>query len=662
MANGKIGDAFIEIRAKMDTLKSDLNKTESMVVSRMKAIGAKLRTVGIGMTAAITAPLVAFGKSALSAAGDVEEMENKLSVVFGKSSKAIRSWSDNLAKNVGRSRFEIREFAADTGDMLTGMGFTEDQAASLSTQMTELAIDVASFKNAQDPQAIMAFQRALTGEREMLKSLGIVIREQDVVNKLKEMGIANSKTATQTQRAAATIELLKERTKSAVGDAARTLGSYTNQQKAMNAALLDLKVLIGTQLIPKFKPVVIFFKELLKTFTDLSPKSQQLAIALAGIAAALGPLALILGAIVTPFGMLALAIAGTVAAIMIFRKEFLIGVNKVAANWLRLWKQINEFAIKGIDMLTFIPRTLLGLFEKPFRLILDTAASFINKFMALISKVPGLEDYVTFIDRRRFQEEAEGSKSVIDEWWKGVKETLQNDEGIDSAIDKIESRLEKLRSEKYEVGLDFNIEKASATLKEQPPLEVPAIPKFNMEEAKQTTKDAGKETGTTFKDAFKSGLHISKLEDLEDIGGLFANAIERGLVNNINKSLDSLVDMIFGAFSGGSGGGGGGLGSIFGGFFADGGRPPMGKVSVVGERGPELFIPDSAGTIVPNHALGGDGGQVVVNQTIQISTGVQQTVRAEILDMMPMIKQQSVAAVTDAVRRGGTTNKFIRGS
>ena len=45
--------------------------------------------------------------------------------------------------------------------------------------------------------------------------------------------------------------------------------------------------------------------------------------------------------------------------------------------------------------------------------------------------------------------------------------------------------------------------------------------------------------------------------------------------------------------------------------FADGGRPPKGRVSLVGERGPELFVPDSAGTIVPNHAMG--GANIVVN-------------------------------------------------
>ena len=52
------------------------------------------------------------------------------------------------------------------------------------------------------------------------------------------------------------------------------------------------------------------------------------------------------------------------------------------------------------------------------------------------------------------------------------------------------------------------------------------------------------------------------------------------------------------------------LGNLMGGTFADGGRPPVGKMSLVGERGPELFVPGSSGTIIPNHALGG-GGTVI---------------------------------------------------
>ena len=45
--------------------------------------------------------------------------------------------------------------------------------------------------------------------------------------------------------------------------------------------------------------------------------------------------------------------------------------------------------------------------------------------------------------------------------------------------------------------------------------------------------------------------------------------------------------------------------------FANGGNPPVGRPSIVGERGPELFVPRTAGTIIPNHAIG--GSNIVVN-------------------------------------------------
>ena len=68
----------------------------------------------------------------------------------------------------------------------------------------------------------------------------------------------------------------------------------------------------------------------------------------------------------------------------------------------------------------------------------------------------------------------------------------------------------------------------------------------------------------------------------------------------------------------------GGLPSLSGQFgvgptgFANGGQPQPNRLSLVGERGPELFVPKTAGTIIPNHALGSIGGtQVVNNYNIQ---------------------------------------------
>jgi len=138
------------------------------------------------------------------------------------------------------------------------------------------------------------------------------------------------------------------------------------------------------------------------------------------------------------------------------------------------------------------------------------------------------------------------------------------------------------------------------------------------------------------KDAFKN-MARSIISDL----------IRINIQQNITKPLA--------AGMAGLGGGGiaGGIGSFIGGLFgfANGGRPSMGKPAIVGEKGAELFVPDSAGRIIPNDKL---GGGVTVHQTINLSAGVSQTVRAEVMGMLPQIQEASKAAVLEARRRGGS--------
>lgn len=68
--------------------------------------------------------------------------------------------------------------------------------------------------------------------------------------------------------------------------------------------------------------------------------------------------------------------------------------------------------------------------------------------------------------------------------------------------------------------------------------------------------------------------------------------------------------------------------------FADGGRPPVGKMSIVGERGPELFVPDAAGTVVPNHMLGGSGGGTTVNVHVAGSVITQRDLGRVVADAL----------------------------
>lgn len=102
-------------------------------------------------------------------------------------------------------------------------------------------------------------------------------------------------------------------------------------------------------------------------------------------------------------------------------------------------------------------------------------------------------------------------------------------------------------------------------------------------------------------------------------------------------------------------------GASFGGYAAMGGTVTAGKSYMVGEKGAEMFIPSATGTIIPNNKLGGGSG-VTVNQVINVTTGVQQTVRAEIANLMPQISNAAKSAVAEARMRGGSYSKALVGA
>ena len=172
-------------------------------------------------------------------------------------------------------------------------------------------------------------------------------------------------------------------------------------------------------------------------------------------------------------------------------------------------------------------------------------------------------------------------------------------------------------------------------------------------------------------DAFVSGKF-----SLQSLGDVFKQVIKQMIADAIKAQIiKHIIGPIFGAMGIPMAGGGGsvtGSGSSSMTFtsasdsFASGGRisrRATGGPVLVGERGPELFIPHSAGVIRNNHdtmnMMGGSGNQPVVNQTINIDAGVSQTVRAEVMSMMPRIKQETIAAMIDGKRRGSSISKVF---
>ena len=240
------------------------------------------------------------------------------------------------------------------------------------------------------------------------------------------------------------------------------------------------------------------------------------------------------------------------------------------------------------------------------------------------------------IETRRKQKElndaiAGGSGEEVEKALKKQRDILED---IDKRLENANGRTKKnLEEKKKEVELDIKmLEGRNKTLESDKLIneklqERVGIQKKSTDEIKkqQTETDKLKEKMTAVGEEIESSIK-NNLRDAITGAKTFGEAMT-GVLNRIrDKIIDAQLDKLIGGFgeafgksaSGGEKNGlGGFLGGILGGLFADGGRPPVGKASIVGERGPELFVPKVAGTIVPNSAMGG-GDSVVNNITVSV--------------------------------------------
>jgi len=132
---------------------------------------------------------------------------------------------------------------------------------------------------------------------------------------------------------------------------------------------------------------------------------------------------------------------------------------------------------------------------------------------------------------------------------------------------------------------------------------------------KDTLTGFALDVGFAFSDAFAQ-MAVSGELSLKNLGNLFVDLLKAMAKMVIQALIMTAIFSALGVAPAGGAFGGQGLSGfkqtmlgMMGGSFANGGQPPLGKVSLVGEQGPELFVPSQKGTIIPNHALG--GGSVI---------------------------------------------------
>ena len=323
------------------------------------------------MSLFVTAPIVALGGSFIKAAADAEETESKFKEVFSSINDEADAAAAALSKDFDLANVSAQEMLSTTGDILVGFGFTESAALDLSKQVNSLAVDIASFKNVQGgaAQASNAITKALLGEREMLKGIGIAILEEDVKLKIAQLTAEGMTFETNRQaKSFATLKLVIDRSTKSIGDYARTSGSATNQTRALHQRFIELSVTLGKVLLPLYTDLVKVLSSVVTWLNSFSPAGRKTIIVIAGITAAIGPLLIVLGSVLTIVGAIAgvtgvipLLVVAAIAAISALGFLIMDDIKAFTEGRKSVFGLIFDGAKKIIDkILNYLSKTWLG--------------------------------------------------------------------------------------------------------------------------------------------------------------------------------------------------------------------------------------------------------------------------------------------------------------
>lgn len=246
------------------TLSAKLRLDDAQFNQRMgraeKSVGGLSHALGaIGVGAAIYA-MGRFAQSALSAASQVEENLNVLNVAFKENAAGVRVWAAEFGGAAQRSSRQMEVFAGSMGAMLSGMLSDTTSVTAMSTSLAALAVDLGSFFNVIDDEAILALRSGLAGEAEPMKKFGVVMTEA-ALNAFalgKGIGLTTQKMDAQSKILLRYLFIL-EQTSQAQGDAEKTAGSYANQVKGAGAQLDNLTTNLGKGLLPLASDLLVVF-------------------------------------------------------------------------------------------------------------------------------------------------------------------------------------------------------------------------------------------------------------------------------------------------------------------------------------------------------------------------------------------------------------------
>ena len=250
----------------------DLVVNQNSFNRQMTGVTNLAKKAGIALAAAFSVKkIVDFGKECIQLGSDLQEVQNVVDVTFPHMTAQVNEFAQSAAQSFGLSETMAKRYTGTFGAMAKAFGFTEAAAYEMSTTLTKLAGDVASFYNITQDEAYTKLKSVFSGETETLKDLGVVMTQAALDQYALANGYGKTTSAmTEQEKVALRYAFVQQQLSAAQGDFARTSDSWANQTRIMMLQLQSIMATIGQGLINLFTPVIKIINTVLGKLATLA--------------------------------------------------------------------------------------------------------------------------------------------------------------------------------------------------------------------------------------------------------------------------------------------------------------------------------------------------------------------------------------------------------
>lgn len=236
-----------------------------------KASAGLSKFVGVAAAAFTVDALARYAGELFKLGAEMEVLGAKAQTVFAEALPAVTAAAQENANAMGLTISQYTDAATAIGDLLVPMGFQREEAANISTELVNLSGALSEWTGGQVSATEVSniLSKAVLGEREQLKTLGIAISEADVQARLAEKGLKNLTGQTlQQAKAAATLELITEKSTDAQAAFAQNSDTLVRKQAELRARFQDIQENLASALIPVFQRLLTAAQPVIESFAD----------------------------------------------------------------------------------------------------------------------------------------------------------------------------------------------------------------------------------------------------------------------------------------------------------------------------------------------------------------------------------------------------------